>query len=85
MFRCYNCGFDFDEPVIARDYHGFRRGPAEITNVCPYCRSNDFERFGTCDICDVSIPTKSLHYDAELRPATYFCSSCYEAEISKLF
>lgn len=43
MYRCNDCGCEFEEPHEYVERHGFTDGPYETWRVCPCCGSTDFE------------------------------------------
>lgn len=42
MYKCKDCGRDFDKPYIHKEGHGFNEPPFEEEKLCPACRSNNF-------------------------------------------
>ena len=50
MFKCNDCGCEFDDPMVTREHHGLEYGYEEIC-VCPACGSTDYEANKTCPIC----------------------------------
>ena len=47
MFKCRECGCEFDEPHTYVERHGFTHGPFEKWSECPQC--------GSCDYADAYI------------------------------
>lgn len=45
MFRCEDCGAEFEEFAKSRESHG------EVWNVCPMCGSSDWKESAICEIC----------------------------------
>lgn len=43
MYKCRECGAEFDEPYRYTETHGFTYGPYEEWAECPYCKSPDFD------------------------------------------
>lgn len=43
MFRCNDCGEEFDAPEYYIEYHGDASAPGERWAVCPRCGDTDFE------------------------------------------
>ena len=50
MFKCKDCGCEFDEPKYNREYHGLEYGYEEL-GVCPSCGSTEYEEGVVCPIC----------------------------------
>lgn len=50
MFKCNDCGCEFESPVEGREYHGLEYG-FETTYHCPNCGSNDYNAGKVCTIC----------------------------------
>lgn len=50
MYKCNNCGCEFEEPRESREYHGLDYG-YETFWVCPNCGDNDYNEAKVCDIC----------------------------------
>ena len=42
MFKCRECGCEFDEPHTYEERHGFTHGPFEKWSECPQCGSCDY-------------------------------------------
>ena len=42
MYKCRECGCEFDEPYHWVERHGFIYGPMEHWSACPYCGSCDY-------------------------------------------
>ena len=42
MFKCRECGCEFDEPHVYYESHGFDYGPREKWSECPHCSSCDY-------------------------------------------
>ncbi len=42
MYKCEDCGREFDEPDIITETHGLSSPPFEKVAVCPYCNSTDY-------------------------------------------
>lgn len=43
MYKCRECGSEFDEPHRWVERHGFTYGPFEHWSACPYCGSCDYD------------------------------------------
>ena len=43
MFKCRECGCEFDEPHVYYERHGFTHGPFERGSECPHCGSCDYD------------------------------------------
>ena len=43
MFKCRECGCEFDEPYVYYERHGFTHGPFERWSECPHCGSCDYD------------------------------------------
>lgn len=43
MYKCHDCGSEFEQPYQYKENHGFMDGWAEIFTVCPDCGSGRFE------------------------------------------
>lgn len=43
MYKCRECGCEFDEPRTYEERHGFTHGPFERFTVCPHCDSCDWD------------------------------------------
>lgn len=43
MFKCRECGCEFDEPFTYVERHGFTHGPFERWSECPHCGSCDYD------------------------------------------
>ena len=50
MFKCMDCGCEFEEPMEVREHHGLDYG-YETLYVCPNCGETDYEEGIPCDIC----------------------------------
>lgn len=50
MFKCMDCGCEFEEPKVNREYHGLEYGH-EDRCYCPNCGSEDYKEGHACDIC----------------------------------
>lgn len=46
MFKCNNCGHEFENCDTHFETHGLSFGPFEEFSTCPSCRSTDFENIG---------------------------------------
>lgn len=46
MFKCNNCGHEFENCDTHFETHGLSCGPFEEFSTCPSCRSTDFEDIG---------------------------------------
>ena len=42
MFKCRECGCEFDKPFTYVERHGFTHGPFERWGECPHCGSCDY-------------------------------------------
>lgn len=42
MYKCKDCGREFDEPYIHKEGHGFVEPPFEKQRLCPNCKGNNF-------------------------------------------
>lgn len=43
IYKCRNCGEEFDEPYRWVETHGFTYGPFEHWSACPNCKSTDYD------------------------------------------
>ena len=43
MFKCRECGCEFNEPHTYVERHGFTSGPFEHWSECPQCGSCDYD------------------------------------------
>ena len=43
MYKCRECGCEFDEPYTYVERHGFTHGPFERWSECPHCGSCDYD------------------------------------------
>lgn len=50
MFKCMDCGLEFEEPKVNREYHGLEYGH-EDRCYCPNCGSDDYREGKACVIC----------------------------------
>lgn len=50
MFKCMDCGCEFEEPAVSREYHGLEYGYEERYS-CPNCGGPDYKDSQPCDIC----------------------------------
>lgn len=50
MFKCMDCGWEFEEPKVNREYHGLEYGH-EDRCYCPNCGSEDYKEGKACGIC----------------------------------
>ena len=57
MFKCRECGCEFDEPHVYYERHGFTHGPFEQWSECPHC--------GSCDYGDANIVKRELKVEDE--------------------
>lgn len=65
MYKCMDCGCEFEEPNFHNEYHGLDYG-AEKMYECPNCGSTDYEDSNLCDIC------------GKYAWGSCFCESCKE-------
>ena len=42
-YKCLNCGYLFDKPLVDYERHGLDHPPYEKVNVCPRCRDTDID------------------------------------------
>lgn len=58
MYKCENCGEEFEDPNNVEDFSSeyFGRMVTHYTNVCPCCGSDDFQEMDKCEICEEYIP-----------------------------
>lgn len=49
MFKCRDCGCEFEEPKAYEENHG--EGLWETMHACPNCGSNDYVEERACEIC----------------------------------
>ena len=47
QYKCLVCGYEFDEPSVYYERHGFDYGMSERWSVCPNCGEADYT-----DDCD---------------------------------
>lgn len=57
MYKCRECGCEFNEPFTYVERHGFTHGPFEKFRECPCC--------GSCDFDDAYIVETEEAYQAE--------------------
>ncbi len=50
MFKCNNCGLEFEEPKAYRESHGLEHGWEELY-CCPNCGEADYDEATECQIC----------------------------------
>ena len=50
MFKCNDCGCEFDTPETTREFHGLDYG-YENQYSCPNCGGTDYEDSTPCTIC----------------------------------
>lgn len=50
MFRCNDCGCEFEAAMVVREHHGLDYGFEEI-GVCPCCGESDYTEAHRCEIC----------------------------------
>lgn len=50
MYKCEDCGHEFEEPLILKERHGLDYGYEEIP-VCPACMSSEYTKGTDCPIC----------------------------------
>lgn len=50
MFKCNDCGCEFETPEWSKEFHGLEYG-YEINRYCPNCGSEDYIEGMPCDIC----------------------------------
>ena len=43
IYKCRECGAEFDEPHRWVEHHGFTYGPMERWSACPCCGSCDYD------------------------------------------
>ena len=43
MYKCRDCGAEFDEPYVYYERHGFTYGSFEKWSECPHCGSCDYD------------------------------------------
>ena len=43
IYKCRECGAEFDEPYHWVEHHGFTYGPVERWSACPCCGSCDYD------------------------------------------
>ena len=57
MYKCRECGYEFDEPHVYYESHGFTNGPSERWSECPHC--------GSCDYGDTYVVEQELEAEEE--------------------
>lgn len=69
-YKCKDCGFEFDEPVVERwlEHHGDHYYEPMAEDHCPKCNGTMIEDGERCDICGDNW-AESGSYGA-------FCSEC---------
>jgi len=43
VYKCCNCGEEFEEPEVIKEFHGFHDGMCEKFYVCPFCGDDEIE------------------------------------------
>lgn len=43
MYKCNECGYEFEYPEIQIETHGLDTPPYEEIRVCPYCGDNNID------------------------------------------
>ena len=76
MFKCRDCGCEFEEPSEHREYHSLDYG-YETFFECPNCRSYDYTPSKECPICG------NDHYGDE--PFCEWCIADAEGELRTAF
>lgn len=64
MYRCNDCGCEFEEP------YKYQEDTGEIFNVCPQCKETDYSELVVCKGCGVCF------YEVELYNG--MCEHCLE-------
>ncbi len=75
MFRCNDCGKEFEEPKVVPEYRGeFWGAPAyEDEYYCPNCGSDDYEEISAespkqrAQSCQMLLEVKSSQQDIEAK------------------
>ncbi len=77
MFKCNECGFEFEEPRVVYETHGLDTPPYERWYLCPNCGESSFEEIEMveCSHCGEPIEKECARIDDNLQ---YFCDVCYE-------
>ena len=75
MYRCYDCGCEFDFPATWEEDRGECWGTrcTETVSGCPNCRG-DYEEIKRCPVC------KEFHYESDLINGV--CEECREKSIT---
>lgn len=50
MFKCMDCGYEFDTPDTLKERHGLDYGYEEW-DCCPMCHSTEIREGRDCEIC----------------------------------
>ena len=52
MFKCYDCGREFEEFNVHFESHGLPDGPGERFETCPFCNSTGFHEVAEAEPYD---------------------------------
>ena len=84
MYRCEECGKEFEIPDDGYSYSEFWGVPAtERYDRCPQCKGVYLRKsVMNCDICDRPIFDGDRYY--KIADGTYACKNCVEERTAKL-
>lgn len=72
MYRCEECGCEFEEPMVIREHHGLDYGYEEMC-VCPNCGESGYKEAEPCTVCGENC------YDS-----SGFCECCRDEAVDML-
>jgi hypothetical protein len=64
MYICKECAYEFWNPLILKEAHGFEHPPYEELCVCPSCKSTNFEKAKSrfCHYCGAKLREEQSLY-----------------------
>lgn len=64
MYRCLDCGFEFETAAVCEERHGLDSPPYEKIYLCPYCDGRRFSEIEVryCRCCGSRLPEGKRNY-----------------------
>lgn len=77
MYKCNDCGYEFEEPKEVVETYGFNTPPYKRLYLCPHCNENDIKEIieVECSRCGRCITKDEAEIDDSLQ---YLCNECYD-------
>lgn len=69
MYRCLDCGLEFEYVEVVFETHGLSSPPYERIKLCPGCHSDNYKELKQlyCGCCGIRIPSGSDYCGEECR------------------